>query len=615
MSTAIPPRSSWILKTDHVINPYLGTLPHVKQPIEPAIQPPSSYPHFLSKPWLWSQTGFTRPLTDDEQTVFNEFVEPFFHGQIDGDHLLADTNTIAFLLCANVPMQQAFVRAAEYAITRPPVIHIDFGQARSIQIGPITHAALWLSVWPWIPMSVRQALHPFILRHWKPDAQLALTMVDEQYSPTLPSSWPLIVRSHTRKILETPMSSFALVDAICASYHAHPERTFSHVERLIFTFLGPEELEEIFQRTSCPLFLALTCHLSPSKLTSRALCEERLAYTDAHPYREMILTHPYFAALNPLEQILAHEQHYPIRWMHPWIYSRRVDVPRLDKTSSTSLRDYLCRELEGPYADLAEPVWAWAFRESPPVRPYVSNNRPLNPREIDDLLTSDTTPEAGLSLCIRYGPPMTGVMLAEHPRVTTELIHRLSLHYDDTVRAAVVSRPLLREDDLDRLASRPTKRIEAELIAHDELSPQDAQRYLKHPSPTIRGGLAKNPTLSQDVRLTLMRDPSSSVRAKLVEAAMLPESILRQLAADPSPVVRRAVLLNLDCPVELLSEMGKDRDSEVRNILASNPDTPAVVIAHLAKRASWYLAGILIKHPALSDVDRIRLTLMVRNRG
>lgn len=618
MSRMIPFRSSWLIQTDHIPNPYLQALPRIEPPIEPKIQPPIFHPVQGSEPWVWSDTGFTRPLTTDEQYIFTHFIAPCFQPLIDSNHPVADRNRLAFLLCTNPGFQQAFATAAAHATSYPRLPRESWEDVSSYQPYPICIEEIWLSVWPWIPTVVRRTLYAHFWKKWSYGAQVALTMLDPDAPlPVTPDRIvPFnddLISPHLQRMLSRPQTP----DTILDYFRTHPPRpdgSFHPIETVLMQFLGPDELTECFEITGCHTEHALECPLASPALVAEALSQHRDVYTDSHVYNRMIVLRPYLAQILPIEQLLTY---YPDRVLHclvPWIFTRQIDAPRLDIVRSVAFQVYLLDEWDGPYADLAELLWPMGFTEDPPRRDYVSGIGPVSHTEAQRLLNDPTTPEAGLALCIRSGCPKMGPALAKHPNLTAELAHRMSTHWDRSIRVAIIGHPLLNPADLEKLSFNPTKDEEAALIIHDTLTPEKIDTYLYDRSPTIRGGLAQHRALPYEIMTILLRDRSSVVRAKLAQSIMLPTELLTVLAKDPSPAVRRNVVEHPLCPVELLRLLGHDKSRDVRCALAQNLRTPKEIIDRLARRPFRALAEILVHHPALSDTDRIRLTLTINNR-
>lgn len=619
MTTLEP--AAWILPTEHISNPYSCLIASVGDPHVPIVYSSVTHPLQLQAPWIWSGTGFARHLTDDEQDIFNQFMLPIFSQFHDERHPASDSRLLAYLLCTNPPMQYAMARVATYAMAHQAPRSFHQKPPGMLHPSPLKDSILWLSVWPWIPLALREALYPVLTIRWSVLDQLALTLIDPCAPPPIVQSghvndYESSLLKHARHIVRQPVSTDGLVDILCAWIHAHPQQGLPTVERLVLTFLEPDGIADVFRRTEYPLFHALECHQTPDQVLSRAICKEQHAYRDSTGHYQPFVAHPYFARIRPIEQILSQSVSHPVRWLFRWLSIGRLNVPRLELTDLPALRACLCQELAGPYADLAEPIWALAFQEPLPTRSYVHGKRPLYEHDIHRLLDSNETPEAGLALCMPYASsPMVAEMLACHQHVTPELIHRMSWHQNDGVRAVTVGHSLLHPDDHRRLSHSTNKRIQAEFISIRRLSPDEIQTYETHPSPTIRGGLAQNLGIPLEVKLALSRDSAAVVREKLVQYNDLPTTILQLLAGDSSPIVRRAVAMRKDCPESILRMMGHDKDAVVRLCLANHPSTPMDILKHLAKRPSLDLAKALLQHPSLDPVDRIRLTLKYAGSG
>ncbi len=164
-----------------------------------------------------------------------------------------------------------------------------------------------------------------------------------------------------------------------------------------------------------------------------------------------------------------------------------------------------------------------------------------------------------------------GVILANDPRTSPQILSKLVEHPIQGVRVLVASHHNIAQNSLDKLIDDRNPEVRAAALANPKLDSM------------LREQLAslENPNLSLLDLRELANSEHTAVRAKVVRHPNVDGSILAKLA-DDKLIVRLAVAKHPKTPAEILTRFTEHQDRRLPLAVAQNPDAPKDLLIQLA---------------------------------
>ncbi|MEA5550767.1 hypothetical protein VB713_07220 [Anabaena cylindrica UHCC 0172] len=164
-----------------------------------------------------------------------------------------------------------------------------------------------------------------------------------------------------------------------------------------------------------------------------------------------------------------------------------------------------------------------------------------------------------------------GVILANDPRTSPQILSKLVEHPIQRVRVLVASHHNIAHNSLDNLIDDRNPEVRAAAMANPKLD-----SILREQLATL-----ENPNLSSLDLLELANSEHTAVRAKVVRHPNVDGSILARLA-DDKLIVRLAVAKHPKTPAEILTRFTEHPDRRLPLAVAQNPGAPKDLLIQLA---------------------------------
>lgn len=601
---------SYLHTLNHLRNPYERMPIRAGEPEEPVVSTHTTYQSSHRFPTIWSRTGFTRPLTRDEQEAFTKFVRECF-GSLQFSRHPAYYDNLIYLCLTNEPFARAFARTAEEIV---PYTNLDDDLPCHLYLvrrGAVRHYEAWLSVWPWLTQDLRTAMTPHILETGNLTDRVVLALFDPSVTSTKTFKRCVKKSGPLDELLAVTRSTDRTVSFLRGRLTRQSTTLQElYTTRLLLRFLPTEALDELFDDPAMsrhtPMAFAAT--MASHNLVQRAI--RQYPMTRVEPW-DPPQSHPHLLwhATIDLDSLLdEHNTRASLLALYPWALILPAFAPRIQPPSLSRLQPLLEDERTRSYADVADSVWHFWIRTAVPER-LSPSGLPVTRTKMSDVIRNpDSTPDH-LALTLEHLIKSLADDLVRHPRLTTTLAHRISRHHQSYVRAAIVGHPLLFREDTERLAREDDVHVRAAHIVKNTLSPRQAAHLSRDESPWIRKAVAEHPDTPIRYLYTLVTDPDHHVRIGIAKRNPLHSMLLEVLIDDRSINVLMGLAANHSCTPEVLEQLSHHASIYVRFWVATNHSTPVDTLHRMAQRAKQLISQGLLSNPNLPDADRIRLSL------
>ncbi len=189
------------------------------------------------------------------------------------------------------------------------------------------------------------------------------------------------------------------------------------------------------------------------------------------------------------------------------------------------------------------------------------------------------TPTAVLEKLVCDPRPLVRIAVAENPG--RHAIAVALTASDPKVRAWLVGRKDLRPEHLDVLLNDPLRSVRAALAAATD-DVRAVARLSHDPDPSVRATVTSNPLLRAEELLRLASDRIARVRAAAAGSRRLPPETLTLMAGDGSAEVRWSVLVNNPERLDLARRIAEDRDEMNAHQARAQLERPRQFTAYLS---------------------------------
>jgi hypothetical protein len=227
--------------------------------------------------------------------------------------------------------------------------------------------------------------------------------------------------------------------------------------------------------------------------------------------------------------------------------------------------------------------------------------------------------------------------ISEHPSTSTQLLEKLYENGDLYVKAAVIGHVNCPKLLINKAVLDENILIQRQLAANESLNHDVIARLSLHHDRSVRCSVAANPSTSKDIIKSLlldaddvvkraialrgdlsahsiaylMNDQDVWVRQRLARNPIVPHRVLDKLSEDVQAEVRRGVARNPKCPLKLLSKLAKDDNYWVRSAVAYQHRTSKRLLEELAKDLAIDVLSGVASNPNTSQKLLKKLTASV----
>lgn len=172
--------------------------------------------------------------------------------------------------------------------------------------------------------------------------------------------------------------------------------------------------------------------------------------------------------------------------------------------------------------------------------------------------------------------------LASNKCLGVEVILRLSLHQDKSVKCAVASNPSASKAVIKSLLTDDSDLVRRAIASRSDLTVKSIKSLLNNQDVWVRQKLARNPIVPYKVLEILSQGPQLDVRRGVARNPQCPVKLLNELAVDGDFWVRSAVAYQRRAPKRLLHGLAEDKAVDVLSGVANNPNSPQMLLKKLA---------------------------------
>ena len=287
-------------------------------------------------------------------------------------------------------------------------------------------------------------------------------------------------------------------------------------------------------------------------------------------------------------------------------HSARVGIlgnPRapVDILEAGASEQYLAQSVAMRH-DLTESIWLQLLGSPSPTTRAQAEKNPTKPerlfslckrlgwlsawsgyakRELDDHLTEDD-----LTL-LASGGPYLQLLVVKHPKVTAEVLARLSLSKDVALLQAVAQHPNSSDEVLLTLLRRSAQGCALLIAQRPGLSPALGRAILQHPDGSgsfsrALQALASNPSTPTVVLLTLLREHGRHCGQQLFAREALPREVIRAAVESRRPFLQLALVARAELLPDDLAALSRSAVVAVRVLVAKHAKTSPETRARLA---------------------------------
>jgi hypothetical protein len=190
--------------------------------------------------------------------------------------------------------------------------------------------------------------------------------------------------------------------------------------------------------------------------------------------------------------------------------------------------------------------------------------------------------------------------LAADKRIGDDVIVRLSLHQDKSIRCAVASNQSAPKTIIKSLVHDDSQVVRRAIASRNDLTATSIFVLMNDRDDWVRQRLARNPIVPLKVLDKLSKDAQADVRRAVARNPRCPVKLLKILAKDESYWVRSAVAYQHKSPRQLLKALGVDAELDVLSGVANNPNTPQWLLKKLtASTEADVRRGVILNQSAM----------------
>jgi len=179
--------------------------------------------------------------------------------------------------------------------------------------------------------------------------------------------------------------------------------------------------------------------------------------------------------------------------------------------------------------------------------------------------------------------------ISEHPSTSPQLLEQLYDKGDVYVKAAVIGHANCPQRLIDQAVQDESVLIQRQLAADRRLSNEVITRLSLHQDKSVRCALASNLSAAKDVIKSLAKDDSDVVRRVIASRSDLTAQSINSLMNDQDVWVRQKLARNQIVPYRVLTKLSQDLQADVRRGVARNPRCPVKLLSVLAKDEDYWV--------------------------